>query len=187
MGLKDIFLVLMLIFIFGIVIFGSLGSFLSNVNTVVSDVADAVSEDESFSVDFLQKNNQPMLYKEHSGVDVSDNQYYSGDSYSKQSSSEDSSQNSFYNNDEVNKDASNKNKSDNDSPIWNIIDILGPKSQSSHEEYEDYQIDRQTGMFDSEGNPIYLSIVSTSGGQMEPGVYEVYWSKLKVFNHTKIK
>lgn len=202
MGLKDIILVLMLIFIFGIVIFGSLGSFLSNVNTAVTDVADAVAEDESFSVDFLQKNSQPMLYKEHS-----DNDGLGGSSSGKQSSSGSSSgasssgkqssggissfvgssQNSFSNNDAGNKDASNNDKSDNESSFWNIIDILGPKSESSKTEYDDYQIDKETGMFDSEGNPIFLSIVSTSGGQMEPGIYEVYWSELHVFNHTKIK
>lgn len=177
----------MLIFIFGIVIFGSLGSFLSNVNTAVTDVADAVAEDESFSVDFLQKNSQPMLYKEHS-----DNDGLGGSSSGKQSSGGissfvGSSQNSFSNNDAGNKDASNNDKSDNESSFWNIIDILGPKSESSKTEYDDYQIDKETGMFDSEGNPIFLSIVSTSGGQMEPGIYEVYWSELHVFNYTKIK
>ncbi|MBE6510914.1 MAG: hypothetical protein E7Z74_06575 [Methanobrevibacter millerae] len=202
MGLKDIILVLILIFIFGIVIFGSLGSFLSNVNTAVTDVADAVAEDESFSVDFLQKNSQSMLYKEHS-----DNDGLGGSSSGKQSSSGSSSgasssgkqssggissfvgssQNSFSNNDAGNKDASNNDKSDNESSFWNIIDILGPKSESSKTEYDDYQIDKETGMFDSEGNPIFLSIVSTSGGQMEPGIYEVYWSELHVFNYTKIK
>ena len=149
MGLKDIILVLMLIFIFGIVIFGSLGSFLSNVNTAVTDVADAVAEDESFSVDFLQKNSQPMLYKEHS-----DNDGLGGSSSGKQSSSGSSSgasssgkqssggissfvgssQNSFSNNDAGNKDASNNDKSDNESSFWNIIDILGPKSESSKTE-----------------------------------------------------
>ena len=207
MGLKDIILVLMLIFIFGIVIFGSLGSFLSNVNTAVTDVADAVAEDESFSVDFLQKNSQPMLYKEHSDNDGLGGSSSEASSSGKQSSSGSSSggsssgkqssggissfvgssQNSFSNNDAGNKDASNNDKSDNESSFWNIIDILGPKSESSKTEYDDYQIDKETGMFDSEGNPIFLSIVSTSGGQMEPGIYEVYWSELHVFNHTKIK
>ena len=209
----------MLIFIFGIVIFGSLGSFLSNVNTAVTDVADAVAEDESFSVDFLQKNSQPMLYKEHSdndglggssseassseasssGKQSSSGSSSGGSSSGKQSSGGissfvGSSQNSFSNNDAGNsfiKDSlnfvSNNDKSDNESSFWNIIDILGPKSESSKTEYDDYQIDKETGMFDSEGNPIFLSIVSTSGGQMEPGIYEVYWSELHVFNHTKIK
>ena len=39
---------------------------------------------------------------------------------------------------------------------------------------------------DSEGNPIYLTIISTSGGQMDPGIYEVYWSALGPINQTRI-
>ena len=81
---------------------------------VGTDVADAVAEDESFSVDFLQKNSQPMLYKEHS-----DNDGLGGSSSGKQSSGGissfvGSSQNSFSNNDAGNKDASNNDKSDNE-------------------------------------------------------------------------
>ena len=52
--------------------------------------------------------------------------------------------------------------------------------------YEDYQHDYETGLVDSEGNPIYLTIVSTSGGQMDPGIYEVYWSALGPINQTRI-
>lgn len=53
--------------------------------------------------------------------------------------------------------------------------------------YEDYQINYTTDMVGEEGNPIILTIVSTSGNQAEPGVYKVYWSKLGVINQTKIK
>ena len=87
------------------------------------------------------------------------------------------------------KDSSNKNNSGNDfSFIDNIpfIDILHPLG-SSETTYEDYQIDKDTDMVDSEGNPIYLSVVSTSGGQMAPGIYEVYWSELGIINQTRIK
>ena len=52
--------------------------------------------------------------------------------------------------------------------------------------YVDYQINYTTNMFDSQNNPIIRSIVSTSGGMVEPGIYEVYWSKLGVINQTRI-
>ena len=42
--------------------------------------------------------------------------------------------------------------------------------------YSDWQEDYETGQFDEDGNPIYRSIMSTSGGQYEPGIYECYWS-----------
>ena len=69
------------------------------------------------------------------------------------------------------------NKSDNSS---NSSDAFPVK-------YEDYQINYETDIVDDEGNPVILSIVSTSGNQSEPGVYKVYWSKLGVINQTKIK
>jgi len=40
-------------------------------------------------------------------------------------------------------------------------------------EYKEFQEDYETGLVDEEGNPIYLSIVSTNGGEMEPGIYQV--------------
>ena len=184
MGLKDIFLILILILIFGTVIFGSLGSFFRHVNIAVSDVADAVADEKTFTVELLEKNSPSHLYKEHSGSDVSNKQYSDSQSSGKQYSSRDVSQKGT-----VNNDVSGKKSSEKDSPFWNFsfIDILDIEGNSSEKKYEDYQIDQETGMFDSEENPIYLSIVSTSGGQMSPGIYEVYWSKLKVFNHTKIQ
>lgn len=42
--------------------------------------------------------------------------------------------------------------------------------------YTDWQEDYETGRYDEDGNPIYRSIMSTSGGQYEPGIYESYWS-----------
>ncbi|ADC46340.1 hypothetical protein mru_0489 [Methanobrevibacter ruminantium M1] len=42
--------------------------------------------------------------------------------------------------------------------------------------YTDWQEDYETGRYDEDGNPIYRSIMSTSGGQYEPGIYECYWS-----------
>ena len=52
--------------------------------------------------------------------------------------------------------------------------------------YEDYQQDYMTDMVDEYGKPIYLSIVSTKGGQSEPGIYEVYWSENGPINQTRV-
>ena len=43
-------------------------------------------------------------------------------------------------------------------------------------QYSDWQRDYETGQYDSNGNPIYRSVISTSGGQNSPGIYEAYWS-----------
>ena len=61
-------------------------------------------------------------------------------------------------------------------------------SSNSNEpkKYEDWQKDYDTGMVDEDGNPIYRSVVSTSGGQNDPGVYESYWSENGPINETKI-
>lgn len=53
--------------------------------------------------------------------------------------------------------------------------------------YENYKVDKATGMLDSNGNPIYLSVISSDGGDMEPGVYEVYWSKSGLINQTRVR
>lgn len=50
------------------------------------------------------------------------------------------------------------------------------KSSDSQKEYDDWQEDYETGEYDENGNPIYRSVFSTSGGQYDPGVYESYWS-----------
>lgn len=50
------------------------------------------------------------------------------------------------------------------------------KSSSSQKKYDDWQKDYETGEYDEDGNPIYRSVISTSGGQSEPGIYESYWS-----------
>ena len=202
MDLKDIFIVLVFIFIFGSVIFGLIGNFFGHVNTAVADVADGVAREESFTIDFLQENARSISNGEHldrdfsestassrsgsagsdsgsvsSGGYLSDRFVSSGDTSSKSGSDKDTSGNSL-----------NKNNSkDDNSFLDNIpfIDILHPMG-SSKTTYEDYQIDKETNMVDAQGNPIYLSIVSTSGGQMAPGIYEVYWSDLGVINQTRI-
>ena len=52
----------------------------------------------------------------------------------------------------------------------------GSNSGSGSGEYSDWQEDYDTGAVDEDGNPIYRSVVSTSGGENPAGVYEYYWS-----------
>lgn len=47
----------------------------------------------------------------------------------------------------------------------------------SPKQYDDWQKDYETGEYDEYGSPIYRSVISTSGGQNEPGIYEAYWSE----------
>ena len=72
---------------------------------------------------------------------------------------------------------------DNTSDIKNAT--LTSKS-ASKKQYDDWQRDYDTGLFDEDGNPIYRSIFSTSGGQYEPGIYEAYWSANGPINETRI-
>ena len=213
MDLKDILIVFIVILIFGTVIFGSIGSFFSHVNTAVADVAEGVASEEAFTVDFLQENARSISNGEHLDRDFSESTSsgHSGSSGSASSrssssggdsgslssggylsdrfvSSEDTSSKSGSGKDASGNSLDKNNSDDGFSFIDNIpfIDILHPMG-SSKTTYEDYQVDKDTDMVDSEGNPIYLSVVSTSGGQMEPGIYEIYWSKLGIINQTRIK
>ena len=52
----------------------------------------------------------------------------------------------------------------------------GSGSGSNSGGYGDWQEDYETGTFDEDGNPIYRSVVSTSGGENPAGIYETYWS-----------
>ena len=72
---------------------------------------------------------------------------------------------------------------DNSSDIKNAT--LSPDS-SSPKHYDDWQKDYETGLYDEDGNPIYRSVMSTSGGQYEPGIYESYWSANGPINETRI-
>ena len=174
MDLKDIIISCLMILIIGTVIFGSLGTFLGHVHTVVSDVADGANAEKSFTVDFLEKNRPSIsesgvLEREITRSDDVSVDYSSGNGKSTGKVSTDDSQDKTSFSD------------------FSIIDLLGSKMGSSASEYEDYQHDFLTDKVDSEGNPIYRSVVSTSGGHMDPGVYEVYWSKMGVINHTRIR
>ena len=60
--------------------------------------------------------------------------------------------------------------------------------ESNSNYYDNHRVDYDTGMYDQEGNPIYLSEISSNGdNDLEPGVYMVYWSKLGVINQTRIE
>lgn len=52
----------------------------------------------------------------------------------------------------------------------------GNSENGNSGQYSDWQQDYETGDYDDDGNPIYRSVISTSGGQNEPGIYEAYWS-----------
>ena len=72
---------------------------------------------------------------------------------------------------------------DNSSDIKNAT-ISSKSATKKH--YDDWQKDYETGLFDEDGNPIYRSVISTSGGQYEPGIYEAYWSANGPINETRI-
>ena len=64
-----------------------------------------------------------------------------------------------------------------------LIDSFNSNSNN----YDNHRVDYETGMYDSEGNPIILSEISSNGSDLDPGVYMVYWSKLGVINQTRIE
>ena len=72
---------------------------------------------------------------------------------------------------------------DNSSDIKNAT-ISSKSATKKH--YDDWQKNYETGLFDEDGNPIYRSVISTSGGQYEPGIYEAYWSANGPINETRI-
>lgn len=59
-------------------------------------------------------------------------------------------------------------------------------SSNTQKHYDDWQKDYETGLYDEDGNPIYRSVMSTSGGQNDPGIYEAYWSANGPINQTRI-
>ena len=68
----------------------------------------------------------------------------------------------------------NNTTDDNEDSVVNAT-LKSDYSQSKH--YDDWQKDYETGEYDEFGSPIYRSVISTSGGQYEPGIYESYWSE----------
>ena len=82
--------------------------------------------------------------------------------------------------------SSNPSGSQSSISVNSSSDVGSVTNYSEEIIYGDWQKDQETGMLDVEGNPIYVSIVSSSGGQMDPGIYEVYWSELGPINQTRI-
>ncbi len=74
-------------------------------------------------------------------------------------------------------------KDDNSSEIKNAT---AAAKSASPKHYDDWQNDYETGLYDEYGDPIYRSVMSTSGGQYEPGIYESYWSSNGPINETRI-
>ena len=191
--IKDIIIILLIITIFGAVLFGSLGNFLGVINGMVTGITDTVTQNEGYvyrggyiTVEVPDSSVGTTYYPsaDSSGSGGSDsasssyghstdnNAGYSGGSG--QSSSGGSGQSSSGGSGQSSGGSSDGGSSSGDS------------NSSQDNKYEDFQNDYVTDMVDEEGNPIILSIISTSGGQMEPGIYQVYWSALGPINQTRI-
>ena len=81
----------------------------------------------------------------------------------------------------------------NDTDIKNLTDnvvnaTLQGDSQinAQPKHYDDWQKNYETGEYDEFGSPIYRSVISTSGGQHSPGIYEAYWSENGPISEEKI-
>lgn len=162
MEAKDFLIILLLIVIVGAVLFGSVGNFLGSIIGVMSGVDNVVESSEGY------------VYK---GGYISDVQGLSNTNTNTKTVGTNSSSGASGVSGQSNVAGSSSQSSSHAS---------SQKSSSSDVQYEDYQRDYETGMLDDLGNPIYLSIVSTSGGQMDPGIYQVYWSAAGPINQTKI-
>ena len=171
MGIKDIFIIVLIIALVGAILFGSFGNFLGMITGVMNGVSDTVSNSEGYVYRGGYIDSYPVSDSSSQGSVVdgsgSDSSSSAGNLLSSNAGS------SGYS------DGSSGSSSSSGSGSQS-------SSSSSGVVYEDYQRDYETGMVDEGGNPIYLSIVSTSGGQMDPGIYQVYWSTLGPINQTKI-
>ena len=164
-GFKDLIIILLLVVIVGGVLFGTVGNFLGTIASVGNGISDAVSGGEGY--------------------------VYKGGSISGVASSVGNVSSAVSNTNNTVANANNGNSGDVNRGGGSSSGDSSKSSSSSSSSsggvvYEDYQHDYETGLVDSEGNPIYLTIVSTSGGQMDPGIYEVYWSALGPINQTRI-
>lgn len=208
MDLKDIIIILLIICIFGTLIFGSLGSFFNHVGEFVGHFSNrAGATNDKFSVDYLEGKspNSPSKLsqsdglnnqKDYSVVDGSNSSKSSASNSGDASSGSSQSQSKSFENylgissDKSGSSGSGSSKGGNNvyphNIPKNISNITNKTDTNITEKYIDYQINFTTNMSDSENNPIIRSIVSTSGGMVEPGIYEVFWSKLGVINQTRI-
>ena len=205
MGLKDLIILMLLICLIGGVIFGSLGNFFGLISGLTGDMASISNGNYVYSGGNVSElieqgnNNHAFInpqdtasYKESAHSISEDGALESQDSEVASSSSSDggsqgsgvvSSSSSDGGSQEV---SSNPSGSQSSISVNSSSDVGSVTNYSEEIIYGDWQKDQETGMLDVEGNPIYVSIVSSSGGQMDPGIYEVYWSELGPINQTRI-
>lgn len=169
MSIKDILILVLIIALVGAILFGSFGNFLGMMAGMMNGVSDTVSNSEGY------------VYR---GGYIEDYPGYGSSSQGSVVDGSGSDSSSSLGN-FLSSDSGSTGSSDGSSASGSDSGNQG-SSSSSGVVYEDYQKDYETGMVDQEGNPIFLSIVSTSGGQMDPGIYQVYWSSLGPINQTKI-
>ena len=182
--IRYLIIIVLLVVIVGGVLFGTVGNFLGTIASFGNGISDAVSGSEGY------------VYK---GGPISDVVSSAGNVSSAISDTAAANVNSGNNtggssvagNSDVS--GASSSSSSGSSSWWggNSGSSGGDSGASSRKGgsgvvYEDYQHDYETGLVDSEGNPIYLTIISTSGGQLDPGIYEVYWSALGPINQTRI-
>ena len=199
MGVKNLFILILVVALVGAVLFGSLGSFLGFISGVATGMSDVVSENEGYvyrggPVDLAYAGDD---YKGSSSDSVgnsgdSSSSKDSGgsllDALSKDSKSSKDSGSSIVDGSSSGGSSSGGSSSGGSSSSGNSSSGGSPFDGNSSRkiEYKEFQEDYETGLVDVEGNPIYLSIVSTNGGELDPGIYQVYWSKLGPINQTRI-
>lgn len=177
MGFKDLIIILLLVVVVGGVLFGTVGNFLGTIAGVGNGISDAVSGSEGYvykggpiSDVVSSAGNVSSAISDTAAANVNSGNNTGGSSVAG-SSDVSGASSSWW--------GGNSGSSGGDSGA-------GSRKGGSGVVYEDYQHDYETGLVDSEGNPIYLTVISTSGGQLDPGIYEVYWSALGPINQTRI-
>ena len=182
MDFKDLIIILLLVVIVGGILFGTVGNFLGTIASVGNGISDAVSGSEGYvykggSISGVASSagNVSSAISNTTAANVNSGNNTGGSSVAGSS--------------DVSGASSSSSGGGGSSSWWggNSGDGgAGSRKGGGGVVYEDYQHDYETGLVDSEGNPIYLTIISTSGGQMDPGIYEVYWSALGPINQTRI-
>ena len=201
MSIKDLIIIVLVILLLGAVLFGSLGNFLGSITGFLDGVSNGVSESEGYVYkggaisDFqssLASSNSSNLNTNNglSQLDANASVNDGGGSVSVNGGESSSASSGSSSGGGVSSSSASSGSSGSGGVSSGSGSSGGSGGSggvvSSGVKYEDYQRDYMTDMVDSEGNPIYLSILSTSGGQLEPGIYQVYWSALGPINQTRI-
>ena len=188
MDFKDLIIILLLVVIVGGILFGTVGNFLGTIASFGNGISDAVSGGEGYvykggpiSEVVSSAGNVSSAISNTTAANVNSGNNTGGSSVAGSSDVSGASSSSG---------GGGSSSGGGGSSSWwggNSGDGgAGSRKGGGGVVYEDYQHDYETGLVDSEGNPIYLTIISTSGGQMDPGIYEVYWSALGPINQTRI-